>query len=450
MNRRGVKSWDLDSWERLIDSPEDYGIYYGRDSLPNVLAFRLAYPESVYGAKESAHRKIERAMATARHSSSQSKRLRSRIAQQWQTIHRDLAWAELDRRLGVDCRFWNRERYAVLARELFILATMYHYWWERWPAASPPSTPAGEKLRGLAHAMGNSWNLISDYLDSHRITWKIDLASDLTENAHRVGDVRGRSWKALYRDRDGITWLVKYDAESILNPVFASIFARLTYCPGADLCPVFLDYDRRSAQPCSVQRYLPAERIRRFEWCSKDDYRVLFEGKRRRALQALCQAIQEWLLGNKDGNQVIMDLQGNLIFVDQDRSFFLGDRSSSADGKLSAGKAKAVVRPVFASRLRKPLLEASLPIAGVMEDLLRYIARVEAVPDAICEGLARNASYRVDELFSLVQIDVSRGGPARSMSALENWVKKLLARKRSVRQVLAHRLQAVAGLTIGQ
>src|SRR5260221_9010262 len=234
------------------------------------------------------------------------------MARQLETVHRELAWAELDRRLGVRSRIWTRKRYTLLARELCVLATMHEYWRQRWPnAAGPANTPAGEKVRTLSRAMVAGWRSVRDYLELLGISWKIDIVSRLTESGRIAEGLRGESKKALYRDHHGGVWLIKYDDESILNPVLATIFSRLTGCPGAELCPVFLDYDPRSGQPCSVQPYLKAERIRRFAWCSRRDYSALFGGNRLRASQALCQSVHEWLLGNSDGYQVIIDVHGN-------------------------------------------------------------------------------------------------------------------------------------------
>jgi hypothetical protein len=451
MSNRWIECHDTVTLERLVENPYDYGMFYGCRSLRNVLRFVRDHPAAVAGARESALRKIQRCIAAAGSACSHPVRLEYRIARQLQTVHRELAWAELDRRLEVRSRLWNRKRYTLLARELCVLATLHEYWWQRWPnAAGPANTPAGEKIRTLSRAMAAGWRSVRDYLELLGISWKIDIVSRLTESGRIVEGLRGESKKALHPDHHGGAWLIKYDDESILNPVLATIFSKLTGCPGADLCPVFLDYDPRSGQACSVQPYLKAERIRRFAWCSRNDYSALFGGNRLRASQALCQAVQEWLLGNSDGYQVIMDSLGNLIFIDQDRSFFHGGQPSTTDrnprtGSSTSYAADGVDHQDDASGIRTPLIQATMAIPGVAEDLAEYISRVEAMPDAIYEGLARNASYRGNELCSIFHVDTSDPSALAFVSSLERWIELLLDRKRSVRKSIAERLRQVLG-----
>jgi hypothetical protein len=451
MSNRWVECYDTVTLERLVENPYDYGIFYGCRSLRNVLHFVRDHPAAVAGARESALRTVQRRIAAAGSVSSHPVRLEYRIARQLQTVHRELAWAELDRRLGVRSRFWNQNRYTLLARELCVLATMHEYWRQRWPNAGPPAnTPTGEKIRTLSRAMAAGWRSVRDYLELLGISWKIDIVSRLTESDRIAEGLRGESKKALYRDHHGGAWLIKYDDESILNPVLATIFSRLTGCPGGDLCPVLLDYDPRSGQACSVQPYLKAERIRRFAWCSRKDYSALFGGNRLRASQALCQAVHEWLLGNSDGYQVIMDAHGNLIFIDQDRSFFHGGQPSTTKRNSPARSttsytANGVDHQDDASRIRTPLIQATMAIDGVGEDLAEYISRVEAMPDAIYEGLVRNASYRGNELCSLFHVDTSDPSALALVSSLERWIEILLDRKRSVRKRIVERLRQVVG-----
>jgi hypothetical protein len=451
MSNRWVECYDTVTLERLVENPYDYGIFYGCRSLRNVLHFVRDHPTAVAGARESALRKVQRRIAAAGSVSSHPVRLEYRIARQLQTVHRELAWAELDRRLGVRSRIWNQKRYTLLARELCVLATMHEYWRQRWPNAGPPAnTPTGEKVRTLSRAMAAGWRSVRDYLELLGISWKIDIVSRLTESDRIAEGLRGESKKALYCDHHGGAWLVKYDDESILNPVLATIFSRLTGCPGGDLCPVLLDYDPRSGQACSVQPYLKAERIRRFAWCSTKDYSALFGGTRLRASQALCQAVHEWLLGNSDGYQVIMDAHGNLIFIDQDRSFFHGGQPSTTKRNSRARSttsytANGVDHQDDASRIRTSLIQATMAIDGVGEDLAEYISRVEAMPDAIYEGLARNASYRGNELCSLFHVDTSDPSALALVSSLERWIEILLDRKRSVRKRIVKRLRQVLG-----
>jgi hypothetical protein len=443
MSNRRIEFRNPVALEPLVEKPHEYGIFYGCKSLRNVLQFVRDSPTSVDGARESALRKILRCIARAGKACSRPVRLEYRIARQLQIVHRELAWLELDRRLKVRSHLWNRKRYTLLARELCVLATMHEYWRKRWPdATGPANTTAGEKIRKLSRAMAAGWRSVRDHLELVGISWEIDVLSRLTERARIFEELRGESKKALYHDHHGNTWLVKYDDESILNPVLATIFSRLTACPGSELCPVFLDYDPRSSQPCSVQPYLKAERIRRFAWCSRRDYSALIGGSRRRASQALCQAVQEWLLGNCDGYQVIMDGYGNLVFIDQDRSFFHGGLSpTTSDTEIGIDHQNG------ASEIRRPLIQATMAIPGVADDLAEYISRVEAIPDAIYEGLARNASCYANQLCSLFYVDISHSSAMASLALMERWIESLVARKRSVRKSISWRLREVLRTT---
>ncbi len=449
MSNRWIECRDAVTIERLVEDPYDYGIFYGCRSLRNVLHFVRDHPATVAGARESALRKIHRCIAPARNAYSHPVRLEYRIARQLQTVHRELAWVELDRRLKVRSRLWNIKRYTLLARELCVLATMHEYWWRRWPdAAGPANTSVGEKIRELSRTMAAGWRSVSDYLELRGISWKIDVASRLTKSGRIVEGLPGESKKTLYRDDRGSAWLIKYDDESVLNPVLASIFSRLNGCPGGDLCPVLLDYDPRSGQPCSVQPYLEAERIRRFERYSRQEYSRLIGASRLRASQALCQAVQEWLLGNSDGYQAILDSDGNIVFIDQDRCFFPGTLADRRDNDISVCPATSrIAKPVDylddASEIRTHLIEASMEIPGVAEDLAMYISRVEIMPEPIFEGLVRNASSCGSELCSLFYLDTSNSGALAFVSALERWIEILLARKRSVRKIIAKRLRQV-------
>jgi hypothetical protein len=447
MSNHWIECRDRATLEPLVENPCHYGIFYGFHSLRNVLQFVRDRPVTLDGARESALRKIRRCMGRARSAHSHRVRLEYRIARQLQIVHRELVWAELDRRLKVASYLWNRKRYAFLARELSILATMHEYWRRRWPdSAGPATTPAGEKIRLLSRAMTVGWRSVRDHLESLGISWKTDVVSRLAESERVVEELRGESKKALYRDQRGGGWLVKYDEESILNPVLATIFSKLTSCPGGEICPVLLDFDPKLDQPCSVQPYLKAERIRRFAWCSRQDYIALFGGSRLRASQALCQAVQEWVLGNCDGYQVIMDSCGNIVFIDHDRSFFHDGQPLMAKGYPRTRRTTTSNRgdgdhDQNASGIRKSLIRATLPIPGVAEDLAGYISRVEAIPDVVYEGLARNASHRANELCSLFYVDLSHSSAMASLKVIEQWIETLVARKRNLRRIIAQRLR---------
>jgi hypothetical protein len=145
-----------------------------------------------------------------------------------------------------------------------------------------------------------------------------------------------------------------------------------------------------------------------------------------------------------------MDAHGNLIFIDQDRSFFHGGQPSTTKRNSRARSttsytANGVDHQDGASGIRTPLIQATMAIRGVAEDLAEYISRVEAMPDAIYEGLARNASYRGNELCSIFHVDTSDPSALAFVSSLERWIERLLDRKRSVRESIVKRLRQVLG-----
>jgi hypothetical protein len=250
-----------------------------------------------------------------------------------------------------------------------------------------------------------------------------------------------RTSKRVRRDRDGNTWMIKYHRESVMNPVLASIFTRLSGCPGAEVCPSFLDYDRRAKQPCSVQPYIRARRLPRLTHFSRHGLSRLIDGDRRRASQILCQAVGQWILDNLDGHQVIIDEFGDCVRIDHDQLFFIENRQRTKDWqKLWARRSKARV-----SAVRAELIEATARVPGVLEDLGTFVARVEAIPAAAYEGLVRNASFRVDQLCGLFYLDTMGSRALGSVEALEQWIAHLLVRKPNVRSVLARRLRKVLG-----
>jgi hypothetical protein len=143
-----------------------------------------------------------------------------------------------------------------------------------------------------------------------------------------------------------------------------------------------------------------------------------------------------------------MDSGGNLIFIDQDRSFFHGGHRRTTDRNsrvraTTSNTSNRVDHQDDASGIRTPLIQATMAIPGVAEDLAEYISRVEAMPDAIYEGLARNASYCANKLCSMFYIDTSDSKALASVRAIERWIERLLGRKRSVRKRIAKRLRQV-------
>ncbi len=228
-----------------------------------------------------------------------------------------------------------------------------------------------------------------------------------------------------------------------MNPVLASIFARLSGCPGAEICPSFLDYDPHKNQPCSVQPYISAEPVLGFDSLSKDELILFIDGNRRCASQTLCQAAMQWILENIDGDQVITDGFGNCIWIDQDRSFFIDDHRVTTDWQV-VWEAR---NKVGVSVVRAELIEGTARIPGVLEDLAAFVARVEAIPASVYEGLIRNASFREEQLCSLFYLDTMDSCALSSVEAQERWIAHLLARKLTVRAALARRLGEVLGTT---
>ena len=108
------------------------------------------------------------------------------------------------------------------------------------------------------------------------------MTSHLQETNHSFRSALERTDKTVCRDQDGNTWMIKYDQESVINPVLASIFTRLSGCPGAEICPSFLDYVPRRRQPCSVQPYVRAQPITRFDRLWTGKLVSLIGGDRRR------------------------------------------------------------------------------------------------------------------------------------------------------------------------
>jgi integral membrane sensor domain MASE1 len=82
-----------------------------------------------------------------------------------------------------------------------------------------------------------------------------------------------------------------------------------------------------------------------------------------------------------------------------------------------------------------------------LEDLAAFVARVEAIPASVYEGLVRNASFREDQLCSLFYLDAMDSTALVSVEALERWIARLLSRKATVRSALARRLREVLRTT---
>jgi hypothetical protein len=155
----------------------------------------------------------------------------------------------------------------------------------------------------------------------------------------------------------------------------------------------------------------------------------------------LCQAVLQWILENIDGNQVIIDGFGNLVFVDHDRSFVIDEHGVTTDFQAALeARENADLSAVPAD-----LIKATARIPGVLEDLAAFVSRVEAIPALVYEGLVRNASFREDQLCNLYYLDTMSCRARGSVKALDQWITHLLARKQTVRATLVRRLREVLG-----
>jgi hypothetical protein len=426
----------------VVRRPRDYGLDYRHPSLTNVLAFAVRNPCCIRDSQASARRKIERCLESSRSRRSPRRQIELRLRHQLRKVKQDLAWTELDHLLGVDRRYWNAERYARLAKGLCVLAALWRYWRRRFPHAPPyASRSAAFRVAQVWRSKQRGWKALRDHLERSELDWRAAITAQLKQRAQFVGRHQGRTSKRLRRDRDGNTWMVKYSLESVMNPVLASIFTRLSGCPGAEVCPSFLDYDRRARQPCSVQPYIRARELRRLTRISPHELSFVIDGDPRRASQMLCQAVAQWILENRDGHQVVLDEFGNCIWIDHDRSFFIENRH----GRVNWQKTWARRANAPASAVSAELIEATARLPGVLEDLEAFIARVEAFPAAAYEGLVRNASFGGKQLCSLFYLDTMGSRALGSVEALEQWIAHLLARKATVRATLARRLNEVLG-----
>jgi hypothetical protein len=430
----------------LVKRPMDYGLDDRHESLKDILEFAVQHPSRVQDGEASARRKIKRCLERPPHGRSEAERIQRRIGRQMLDAKEGLAWTDLDLRLSVKGLFWNAGRCSRLAKCLCVLAALWRYRQQRFPQAPAYSAhPAAARLAPLWQLRQRGWKAVQRHLGRCGLDWRADVVAHLGETAEPRCAAVGGAQKTVRRDRDGNTWMVKYSQESLLNPVLASIFARLSGCPGAEICPSFLDYDPRNEQPCSVQPYISARPVPRFYSLSTAELTRLIGGSRRCASQVLCQAVAQWILENIDGDQLIIDGFGNCILVDQDRSFFIDDHrvktdwQAAWDAKTNAG----------ASVVRAEVIEATTRIPGVLEDLAAFVARVEAIPAPVYEGLVRNASFREGQLCSLSYLDTLDSHALGSVEALERWIAHLLARKSTVRAALVRRLGEVLGTTQG-
>ena len=416
--------------------PVEYGLDYRYPSLTNIVEFAVDNPGFVADAETSAEGKIKRSREHARPGRSETELIERRIRGQLLKVKEGLAWTELDHQLRVKSRDWNVNRYGGLAKRLSVLAVLWRY--RRSKVRACAATAAAARLAQLWELKQRGWKVLRDHMDRSGLDWRASIAAHL-EESDETPRAPGGTRKTVCRDQDGNTWMIKYDEESVINPVLASIFTRLSGCPGAEICPSFLDYDPRRRQPCSVQPYVRARPITRFDRLWTGKLVSLIGGDRRRASQMLCQAVAQWILENIDANQAIIDEFGNCVLIDHDRSFFINEHRVTTDWRAAWDARKQA----GASTVPADLIDATAQIPGVLEDLSAFVARVEAIPADVYEGLIRNASFREGQLCSLFYLDAMAPYALGSVKALERWIAHLLARKATVRAALARRLREV-------
>jgi hypothetical protein len=428
----------------LAKSPREYGLEYPSGLFKNVMEFAIRYPDCLEIGGANAKRELKRCQRESPHQRTQAARIKHRIERELLLAKETLAWTELDQRLGVKNCFWNVGRYSRLVTCLCVLAGLWRYWHQHFPKERPyPSNAAVARLRHLWLLRERGWIAVQNHLNGCGVDWRASVAVHLNTRAGQHFTTARGMQKIVRQDRDGNLWMVNYRPEFLMNAVLASIFARLSGCPGTEICPFFLDYDPRNRQPCSVQPYIKAQPLLQYDAFSRKDLNQLIAGSQRCASQILCQAVMRWIVLN-NGTQIIIDRSGNCIPFDQERSFRIDDQraipewSAAGDGKSKFGL----------SIVRADLIEATARIPGVLDDLAAFVARVEAIPRTVYAGLVRNASFREKQLCSLFHLNTMGSGALELMDVLERWTEHLLDRKSMIRAALARRLSAVLGTTI--
>jgi hypothetical protein len=433
--QRSISADGLTLLRRIVKRPIDYGLDYPHGSLKSILEFAIRHPDCVQEGGASASRKINCSLKESQHEKAEASRVQHLIQRQLLLAKNGLAWAELDHRLGIESRFWNIERYSRLAKCLCLLAGLSNYRTRHFPRVAPYySNGAAARVARLWHLRQRGWTAMQEYLARRGVDWQAGVAAHLGAKANRFcGSAKGPQ-DTIRQDQDGNFWTVRYSPESLMNPVLASIFARVSGCPGTEICPTFLDYDPRNGQPCSVQPYIRAQTVPRFDSLSREDLIHVIGGSRRCASQMLCQAVTQWIVGNTNANRVVIDKLGNCIWIDQDRSFLIENQPVQKRTGLSA--------------IRAELIEATTRIPGVLDDLAAFVARVETIPASVYAGLVRNASFGKEQLSSLFYLDTMDAHALYSVKILERWIAHLLARKCVVRSALRRRLGAVLSTTV--
>jgi len=425
--------------------PREYGLEYPHRSLKNILEFAIGYPDCLENGGANAKRELKRCQGESPHQRSESARIKHRIERELLLAKEALAWTELDHRLGVKNCFWNVGRYSRLVTRLCVLAVLWRYWHEHFPHALPYSSNAAvARVRRLWQLRERGWIAVQNHLSGCGIDWRANVAVHLNTKAGPSFSTARGIQKAVRQDGDGNLWMIKYRPEFLMNAVLASIFARLSGCPGTEICPFFLDYDPGKAQPCSVQPYIRAQPVLQFGALSRHDLNQLIAGRRRCASQILCQAVMRWIVVN-NGTLAITDRAGNCIPVDQERSFLIDHQRATPEWPAAWDGKK---RNVGLSIVRADLIKATARIPGVLDDLAAFVARVEAIPRTVYAGLVWNASFREEQLCSLFYLNTIDSGALESVKVLERWTTHLLDRKSMVRAALARRLSTVLSTTV--
>jgi hypothetical protein len=438
---RSVSATGLTLLRGVVKKPLDYGLDYRHESLKDILDVATRHPRCLHAIQASAERKVNRCLQRTRHKDLTASHFHHRVRRQLLRVKEGLAWTDLNHVLNVSRCYWDSSRYIRLARRLCVLASLCHYYRQHFSdGLVKPVNVVATGMARLAQLKKRGWNAVRNYLRRQGLDWNADMLTHLgpTES---MNNMAGCSRKFVVRDQDGNEWIIKHSPESIMNPVLASIFARLCECPGAEICPSFLDYDPAEKQPCSIQPYLRAKPLGWSVRWTEGSLTHLIGGSRTRASQMLCQTVVQCILDNIDRNQVIMDAFGNLIFVDHDRSFFIDDHAVTTDFRAAWADRQKVAPSVILAKV----INATACIPGVLDDLAAFVDRVEKFPTPVYEGLVRNASFREEQLSSLYYLDTMGSRAIDSIEALNCWIERLLARKQTIRATLAKRLSEVLG-----
>jgi hypothetical protein len=422
---------------QLVKKPANYGLARG-GSLKTIVEFTAQHPYCVRDAEASAKRMIKECLEGSASGKSKARQIKHRIARQVFRAKEGLAWAEMDHRLGIKSGFWNVGRYCRLAKCLCVLSALQSYLNDRFPkVCNYSSIEATARLAGFCQQRQRGWKALQNHLDHCGVDWQAGVVAHLGRR-HASRNGLGPP-NAVRRDKQGNLWIVQYGKRSRINSVLASLFARLCGCPGAEICPSFLDYDLRNGRPCFVRPYIKARQVHGIDLFSKKQLINLIAHSRRRCSQTLCQAVTCRILGSNLPNKVIIDAFGNCIFVSDDRSFIINDPRATP-GEQAARNAETC----FAS-IPADLIEVSARIPGVLEDLVAFVTRVEEIPPLVYEGIVRNASLSEEHLCNLYDVDTRSAGATITIETLEGWIANLLARRWAVRKALVQQFGEVLG-----